>query len=265
MTPRTCPGCGAAASGRFCSRCGEALSTTVSCPACGTEAAPGARFCSACGAPVAARARKSWRSRLPWILSGLALVAFAVAISLMIGESVGVRAPGMPPTGGVITGDEGAPTVPAQGLDPSGIDLSSMSGREAADRLFDRAMRTEAAGDSTRAAFFAGMGRQAYGALPPAELDLDARFHVALLALMQDDIAVASAEADAILGEAPSHLLGWLLRVRLAEEGGDEAARAEATSRFLEALPAERSADRPEYRQHGTLIDSEAARLGGGA
>lgn len=192
----------------------------------------------------------------------MALVAFAVAISLMIGESVGVRAPGMPPTGGVITG-EGAP--PAVGLDPSGVDLSSMSGREAADRLFDRAMRTEASGDSSGAEFFAGMGRQAYAGLPPTEVDLDARFHVALLALIQGDRAAAAAQADTILASEPSHLLGLLLRVRVAEEAGDVESRAEATRRFLQVLPAEREAGREEYRQHAALIDTEAERLSAGS
>ncbi len=50
----SCPSCGteAAPGARFCSACGAAL--TAGCPACGADADPGARFCSACGTPLTA-------------------------------------------------------------------------------------------------------------------------------------------------------------------------------------------------------------------
>jgi hypothetical protein len=220
--------------------------------------AAGALYCGECGAPVsdalAAAARKPLRARLPWILSGLALVAFAVAISLMIGKSVGVRAPGEPPTGGIITGGSGGEA----GLDPTSVDLAQMEPREAADRLFDRALRTEAAGDTTRARFFADMGVRAYAALPEAELDLDARFHLGLLHTVRGDSVAAGREADAMLAEAPDHLLALVLRMRLAERTGDDAALAEARRHFSSVLEAERASGRPEYAQHANLIDAEA-------
>ena len=139
-----------------------------------------------------------------------------------------------------------------------------MSGREAADRLFDRAMRTEAGGDTARARFFAGMGLQAYGGLPPGEMDADARFHVGLLQLMTGDADAARQSADAILAGAPDHLLGWILRARIAELRGDEAALAEARRRFTAALAEERAAGRPEYQQHAALIDEQAEAFGAG-
>lgn len=264
---RVCSACGATGDGNFCARCGQPLTDPadriVTCPACGTVLDADALYCSECGAPVAAPPSKPLRDRLPWILSGLALVAFAVAISLMIGESVGERAEGMPPTGAVIPspGQDGMGGGAGPG-DPSRIDLSSMSGREAADRLFDRAMRTEAAGDSAQARFFADMGLQAYGGLPPADIDADARFHVGLLRLMAEDPAGARGSADAILGGNPDHLLAWILRIKVAEALGDEAGLAEARERFRSALPSERAADRPEYAQHGGLIDEQARRAG---
>lgn len=266
-----CPACGTPGEGNFCAQCGrpmpESSATGRTCPSCGAACEPDALYCSECGAPVAERPSKPLRERLPWILSGLALVAFAVAISLMLGESTGQRAEGMPPTGGVIEspggGAIGGPA--AGGMDPSGVDLSNMSGREAADRLFDRAMRTEASGDTAQARFFAGMGLQAYGGLPPREMDADARFHVGLLQLMAGDAAGARQSADAILVENPDHLLAWILRARIAELRGDEAALAEAGSRFTEALETERAAGRPEYEQHAALIDEQAAELGAGS
>lgn len=171
---RLCPACGARGTGNFCARCGRPFGQADSerlCRSCGAVTEPDALYCSECGAPVSERPSRSLRDRLPWILSGLALVAFAVAISLMLGESTGERAEGMPPTGAVIpspgaaageprarTGPAGQTPGRAGEMDPAGVDLSSMSGREAADRLFDRAMRTEAGGDTAQARFFAGMG-----------------------------------------------------------------------------------------------------------
>ncbi|MFW6088669.1 MAG: hypothetical protein ACODAB_02880 [Gemmatimonadota bacterium] len=266
---RVCSACGAPGDGNFCARCGQPLADPArpaTCPACGSGLEAGALYCAECGAPVGAPPSKPLRDRLPWILSGLALVAFAVAISLMIGESVGERAEGMPPTGAVIPtpgqeGGTGDGAGPGGGTDPSRIDLSSMSGREAADRLFDRAMRTEAAGDSAQARFFADMGLQAYAGLPPSDIDADARFHVGLLRLMTGDPAGAREAADAILSGNPDHLLAWILRINVAEALADEAGLAEARERFRSALASERAADRPEYSQHGGLIDEKARRL----
>lgn len=261
MNTVSCTGCGHEGDGAFCTRCGRPRAGARACAACGTALAAGALYCGECGAPVsdalAVAARKPLRARLPWILSGLALVAFAVAISLMIGKSVGVRAPGEPPTGGIITGR----STGEDGLDPSSVDLAAMEPREAADRLFDRALRTEAAGDTARALFFADMGLKAYGALPEVELDLDARFHVGLLETMRGDTAAAGRTAGTILAVAPDHLLALLLRARLAELAGDGAARAEARRHFLSVLDSERATGRPEYAQHANLIDAEA---GGG-
>lgn len=267
---QVCPSCGAEAEGNFCARCGTRLpdssGTARSCSSCGASCEPDALYCAECGAPVAARPSKPLRDRLPWILSGLALVAFAVAITLMIGESTGERAEGMPPTGGVIPspsaeGAGGAGTAGGMG-GPSSVDLSSMSGREAADRLFDRAMRTEAAGDTARAQFFAQMGMQAYGGVPPAELDADARFHMGMLALLAGDRGAANRAADAILSDTPGHLLGLILRGRIAEAAGDEAALTRARDDFRAAYESERDADRTGYAEHAQLIDEEAQEAG---
>ncbi len=268
---RVCSACGATGDGNFCARCGKPLTDPaargVTCPACGIGLDADALYCSECGVPVAAPPSKPLRDRLPWILSGLALVAFAVAISLMLGESVGERAEGMPPTGAVIPspgqeGGMGGGAGPDAATDPSRVDLSSMSGREAADRLFDRAMRTEAAGDSAQARFFADMGLRAYGGLAPSDIDADARFHIGLLRLMTGDPPGARESADAILTGNPDHLLAWILRINVAEALADEAALAEARESFRSALASERAAGRPEYAQHAGLIDEQARQVG---
>lgn len=269
---RSCPSCGAAGEGNFCARCGarfpDAADRARPCPSCGASCEADALYCAGCGTPVAAPPSKPVRDRLPWILSGLALVAFAVAITLMIGESTGERAEGMPPTGGVIPSPGAAGTGsagPAGGMgaaDPGSVDLSNMTGRQAADRLFDRAMRTEAAGDTANARFFARMGMRAYGGLPSDELDADARFHMGMLSLLDGDREAARSAADAILSDTPRHLLGWILRGRIAEAAGDAAALEAARDGFRSAYETERDAGRTGYAEHARLIDEKASELG---
>ncbi len=46
----SCPTCGArTAGGKFCSECGSALATTVTCPSCQAENRSSAKFCAECG------------------------------------------------------------------------------------------------------------------------------------------------------------------------------------------------------------------------
>lgn len=72
----------------------------------------------------------------------------------------------------------------------------------------------------------------------------------------------ARRSADAILADTPDHLLAWILRVRVAETGDDQAALARAQEGFRSALETERDTDRPEYAQHGALIAEQARRIG---
>lgn len=221
---------------------------------------PAALFCEECGEPTGRRPRKPLLAYLPWALSGLALVAFAIAIALFVRGQSQPRIGDMPVTGGLPEAprEEGMAGGAAGG--PGPVDLSQMSSRQAADRLFERAMRTDEEGDAERAKFFANMAVQAYAAVPPEEIDADARFHVGLLHLLQEDAGAAAAEAGAILSARPEHLLGLALAARSAAAGGDAEAEREAYGRFLDALPAEREAGLAEYRMHDSMIETEAAR-----
>lgn len=274
-----CPRCGEEGEGRFCARCGTALApdAELPCPSCGTPAEPDALYCVECGEPLRERPGKGLKGYLPWILSGLALTAFAVAIAYFVQAETAPRRPGDPPTGGVISGgsgmmegvdpgaaQEGDAGAAAGGM-PSAEELAGMPPREAADRLFNRAMSLREQGDpGGRAAFFAQMGVRAYQRVPPERVDADMRFHLGLLQIVQGDPAAASAQADTILAGEADHLLGLLLAARAAEAGGDSA----AADRWRDSLAtAAREADldgRPAYRAHRNLIEEAAARVDGG-
>lgn len=274
-----CPQCGEEGSGRFCARCGTRLApeSRGRCPACGTPAEGDALYCVECGEPLRERPKKGVRAYLPWILSGLALAAFAVAIALFVQSESSPRAAGAPPTGGVLSGGGGmmegespapatgggAPSAAGGGM-PSAQELSQMSPREAGDRLFNRAMSLREQGDpGGRASFFAQMGLRAYRQIPSSEMDPDLRFHAGLLEIVQGNPSAAAAEADSILAGDPVHLLGLLLAARAAEAAGD----AQRAGRWRDSLrSAARGADldsRPAYRAHRALIE-EAAGLTGG-
>ena len=262
-----CEKCGAEGEGNYCARCGAPLEATGPgrCSSCGASVGKDDLYCAECGEPLRPKPDKPLSARLPWILSGLALVAFAVAIAFLVQGEASPRVGDDPVTGGVISGGggrmegedpSGAPGPAEGGAMPSASDLAQMSPREAADRLFNRAMRLRSAGDSAgRAPFFARMGVRAYRQVPAAEVGPDLRFHVGLLQLVQGDVQAARAEADSILDAEPAHLLGLYLAARAAEAGGD----GEAAGRWRDSLRAAAArADldgRPEYRAHRALLE----------
>ena len=265
-----CPKCGSDEKGKFCSKCGAEVRKKsgggggARCSKCGKGLEPKAMFCAECGEPTGHRPAKGAAAYLPWVLSGLALVAFAIALTMFIQGQTAVRVGDMPPTGALPVAErvnpDGTPVTSAPGAGPGGVDLGSMSPRQAADRLFDRVMREDEAGNEAQAQQFATMAIQAYGMLPPAEIDLDARFHLGLLNLVLDDPDAADQEADLMLAVDSQHLLAFALKARSAGLRGDTAAQQAAYTMFLDALPAGLTAGNPEYAMHDNMLESEAVR-----
>ena len=159
-----CPTCGTNATGKFCHNCGATLGKRT-CAKCGAALTGGAKFCHACGASAAdvAGGAATRPGDIPWFLVG------GVVVVLLVIVAVVQLKPGTPPP---------APAAPAAQA-PGPVDLSQLTPREAADRLFDRVMISREAGKLDTAAFFAPMAIRAYGMLDA--LDLDARFHIGLL------------------------------------------------------------------------------------
>jgi len=259
-----CPKCGSDEGGKFCSKCGTQLrgkAGAARCAKCGHGLEPGALFCAECGEPTGYRPAKGIASYLPWVLSGLALVAFAVALTLFIQGQTRERVGDMPLTGALPEAERVMPGgAPAAGGGPGAIDLGSMTPRQAADRLFDRVMREDEAGNTAQAQQFATMAIQAYGMLPPSEIDADARFHLALVDLVLGDTDAADREADLILTLDPEHLLGLSIKARVAEARGEEVAQEAAYGRFLDALPGGLASGREEYQMHDRMLEGEALR-----
>ena len=260
-----CPSCGAEASGNFCSSCGASLLEKADrCAKCGAALEGRAAFCEACGEPTGPRAKKPVSAQLPWILSFVALAAFSLAIAWFVQNQSRVRVGDDPITGGLPEsgsgpdGSVGGAPGPAGGV--TGLpDLSSMSPREAADRLFDRAMREAEAEDDEQAAMFANMALRAYAQVPPEGFDLDALFHVGLLHLLIGDADTARTIADGILANDESHLLALVLARRASAAAADTVAAAGFAARLRDAVEAgELETGRTGYEAHRGLIEREA-------
>jgi tetratricopeptide (TPR) repeat protein len=247
---KSCPSCGRPASGRFCSSCGASLAAAASCAGCSAALPTGARFCTECGAEASGRgSRRARASRagaeppapgvrptwIPWAVVAVAVVVLG-AIALY------PRTSGYAPAS---TAFQSPMTVGG----PGGIDLGTMSPREAADRLFDRIMRTAAGGDTAGARSFLPMALDAYAQLP--ELDADARYHLGVMHLLGGDAQAAAREADQLLAIEGQHLFGLFVAAQAARDLGDVARARGYYQRFLEAYPTEIARELPEYQAHG--------------
>lgn len=252
--PTTCPSCAAPATGRFCASCGAPLAGAL-CTSCRAPLTPGAKFCHRCGTEVgspnatpsnAPAEHGGFNAALPWAVAGIALLAL---IALVAGQRFG-RQPSAgeaAPDAAALAPDDGNGAQPVRGPD-----ISSMSPRERADRLYDRIMRLDSEGKKDSAAFFAQMGISAYMMLPSQ--DADSRYDMGRIAEVAGAAPVAQAEADTILAQDSTHLLGLILAISSARDAGDNATAQRMQRRLVAAQASELAKDRPEYQRHQTEI-----------
>lgn len=260
-TPTSCPNCGAPSTGKFCAECGAAL-MGAKCASCQSLLTPGARFCHRCGStvgaaagasPVPAAAARGERSIVPWIVAGAALLAVVIMVAAQQGQTPPPAQDGALPLGAEapFAGGGGAVRAP---------DISNMSPRERADRLYNRVMNMAAAGKTDSAAFFASMAVGAYESLTP--LDTDLRYDYGRMAELAGALPLAQAQADTILREQPDHLLGLILSARVAMARGDKARGDQLLAQLARVQQVELAKSLEEYQRHKGDIDAALAEAG---
>lgn len=247
-TTSTCPHCGAASIGKFCSSCGSSLGP-VSCAGCGAPLSPGAKFCHKCGRPTSGVAALG-RSKGPWVFAGILSVALVGWVILLVNRGVEVA----PPPAGQTAGAN-APFA-AGGGSGGPPDLSQMTPRDAFLRLHDRIMGALEQGDTATATQFTPMAIQSYGMLSSAERDFDIRYHAATLLMGSNDLDAAKALTDSMAREVPGHLFVDMLRAGIAEGKDDPAATKRAYRQFLMDFDAQVATGRREYVDHRPLLDA---------
>jgi len=176
-------------------------------------------------------------SRLPWAIAGAAVVIAVLVLAIRGGSDSQPR--------------PGSTVAPTQLGAP---DISNMSPREQADRLFEVVMIALESGDTAQVGFHAPMALGAYRDLD--SLDADAQYHVGLLRGAIGDIDGMLAMADSLQAVVPKHLLATTLRMSAAEARGDSSAVLDAYRRFLTDYNDEVTIDRREYRLHQRSIDA---------
>lgn len=134
-----------------------------------------------------------------------------------------------------------------------GPDISGMSPRERFDRLFDRVVGAAERQQPDTVALFAPMALGAYALLDA--VDIDARYHAAMIHLVVGELAEARALADSIEAEVPGHLFGALIRGEAAEVENDLSALERAYAAFLGAWDREQAAGRSEYAEHQPILE----------
>ncbi len=220
-----------------------------SCSKCGASINASAQFCHACGAKQGAPAKPLSPGLIG--LVALAVVVVVAVIAYGVGKSSTSSGAAAPFAASSATG--GMP------------DLSSMSPREQADRLFNRVMTAHEAGDIAQMNQFAPMALSAYDNIGP--LDPDAHYHVGLIQAITGNTAGALARADSMDAQVPHHLLASMLRSSVAQMTGDTAAGLAASRDFLEHYDQQIVSGRQEYIDHQRGIEmykSDAeSRVGG--
>lgn len=257
---KQCPVCGEPAAGRFCANCGATL-TNSACTECGTSLSPGAIFCHRCGKRVGrgsevpapqeplggAESRREKHPLLPWAIAAVALLAALAALAgkgfnASRGSSLDAPQNALPQAGLDDRGEAGAaPNLRAP-------DISSLSPRERAERLYTRVMILNSEGKPDSVQFFAPMALTAYQMLEP--LNADQRYDMGRIAEVAGQLDVARAQADTILRSAPTHLLGLILAARAAKLLSQPASEAEFYRRLLAAEKSELATGKPEYERH---------------
>jgi len=154
--------------------------------------------------------------------------------------------------------DKGVATTPVRAPD-----ISQLSPQERANRLFNRVMLLNSQGKSDSVQFFAPMALESYRML--SAMNADQRYDMGRIAEVAGAIPLAGAQADTILQQNPTHLLGLILAARVAaleKQPGREAAFAK---RLLSSLQSETAKRLPEYDRHqdDITIAVAEARKGG--
>ncbi len=215
------------------------------CPSCQIAVQPDARYCPGCGASLYGQAgrKRLDRKAVALVVAGaVGAAAVAIVAGFFVSQYTALPSLSPPPAA------DGSAARPGPA-----IDLSTMTPREAADRLFNRVMMATEQGNTEEALQFAPMALLAYGRVD--ELDADAHYHMARIYMVAGDIENARKQVAILKEYAPDHLLGLLLEHTIAEQSGDQDVAARAKAAFAAAYDAEVITGKTEYRDHQASIE----------
>jgi len=145
------------------------------------------------------------------------------------------------------------PAAGAAGAGSGVTDISNMTPREAADRLYNRVMGAGEANDSSQVNTFLPMAIQAYQMAEP--LDMDGLFHLSRLQRMAGLAADARATAQRALDQNPDYLLALYAAGDAALAMGDQAGGEGYLGRLIQVWDAQMASGNQDYELHSRQMD----------
>ncbi len=211
-------------------------------------------------------------SALPWGVAFLALLALVAAFAgknfgSAKGSSVDGSSNALPtasidgqgaPAGGGAAGGAGGDA--GGGPAPN---IANLSPSERASRLYIRIMSYAEAGRVDSVSFFAPMALASHEMLTAPSAD--ERYHYGKIAEVTGNAGIAKAQADTILQERPTSLLGLILSATALRMSGDSTTAKGFDQRLLKVLESELATKQQDYELHRAEIDravSDARRNG---
>lgn len=194
----------------------------------------------------AAAKRSPWKTVLP--IAGV-FAASGAALALVLGTFTPKQ-----------NSEAVLPTLPQPGAaapalqNPQAVDLSSMTPRQAADRLFNRVMAAYENKDTAQAKQFAPMALEAYKLVET--LDADAEYHVGLISYVLGNMDDVRKQIDILRKDSPDHLLASVLEIKVAKQAGDEKTVAETLAKAATVYDKEMQRKLPEYVAHRVTIET---------
>lgn len=224
-------------------------SSEVKCPSCQTLTRRNAKFCHECGNPLngsPAAKRSVWKTILP--VAGV-FAASGAALAIVLGtftpkQNSEAVLPVLPQPGAASSAQQ----------NPQAVDLSSMTPRQAADRLFNRVMAAYENQDMAQAVQFAPMALEAYKLVET--LDADAEYHVGLINYVLGNMEDVRRQIEILRKDSPDHLLASVLEIKVAKQAGDEKTVAETLAKAAAVYEKEMKRGLPEYVAHRVTIET---------
>jgi len=257
-----------------------APATAAYCAACGARLTANARFCHRCGTPFGESAPLPFETAaptstnsalVPWgvaIIAVLALIANIAgktfgggsaagdSIPVTTADGGGSAVPGSSSGGDPNAGNAGAAPFANGAASPAGArapNIANLSPSERAARLYNRIMEYSEAGKADSVSFFAPMAMASHEMLTAPSAD--ERYHYGRIAEVTGNPAIAKAQADSILKERPTNLLGLLLAARAARLTGDKNAERSYGMLLVRTADKELATKNTDYEVHRAEID----------
>ena len=212
-----------------------------SCSRCGAAIRHGLRFCPSCGVSLAGAGPSRNRRRVRLVGAGALMVLIPTVIGYWKMTDDRYWLPPLP--------SEGVPQATT-----AKTDLTSITPRTAADRLFDRVMRAVVAADVAEVRDFLPMAVAAYGRVD--SLGSDGAFHLSTLLRVGRDYHAALMVSQSALEEDPDHVLVLSEAALGALALGDSGAAQSYSRHLLTVYTVQVGRDIDDYLQHRDILPS---------